>query len=225
MKADAELGVMGGMFDPVHNGHLRGALEAREALGLDHVRLVPCGTPAHRGGPHADCGHRLAMLRLACRGQEGLEVDARECERAGTSYTFDTLSSLQAEFPRARLYLLLGSDAFNSLPTWYRWREIFGLAHVVVIARPGWEPETGGELGAEAGPRRVQTVAELRKAPAGHVLYLEQTPLEISSSQIRELISTGRPASFLLPQAVLDYIRDHHLYRGKGDAPHSLTGR
>lgn len=213
MKPGADIGVMGGMFDPVHNGHLRGALEACDALGLDEVRLVPCGTPAHRGGAQADCAARLAMLRLACQGQEGFEVDPRECERRGTSYTFDTLSSLKDEFPDARLFLLLGIDAFNSLPTWHRWREIFSLAHVVVIARPGWELEAGGELGAEAKPRLARAPAELKDARSGKVLCWEQTPLAISSSHVRELISYGKSARYLLPETVWDYIQANHLYK------------
>src|SRR5690606_11315455 len=108
--------------------------------------------------------------------------------------------------------LLLGVDAFNSLPTWHRWREIFDLAHVVVLARPGWALETGGELGREAAPRLARSVAELRAAPHGRVLRWEQTPLEISSGYVRALISAGKSARYLLPDAVLDYIRANRLY-------------
>lgn len=207
-----DIGVMGGMFDPVHNGHLRMAIEALEGLALEELRLIPCGAPPHRGSARGDCAARLEMLRLACAGEPGLTVDARECERGGTSYTFDTLVSLKRDFPAARLFLLLGADAFNILPTWHRWEEIFNLAHLVVMNRPGWKPGREGVLGDVLHQRLARGVEELKDAPCGGLLLWEMSPVAISSSQVRELINAGKSARYLLPDTVWNYIRDNRLY-------------
>lgn len=206
------VGVLGGMFDPVHHGHLRTALEVLESLPLDQMRLVPCGTPAHRAPTRASCARRIDMLRLATRGEPRFVVDTRECEREGVSYMVDTLSSLKREEPERRLFLLLGTDAFNGLPGWKRWRELFELAHLVVLARPGWELQAGEPLSGEYEARRVRGAEALMQREAGAVLCYELTPLMISSSHIREVISSGKSARYLLPEQVCDYIDDHRLY-------------
>ena len=131
------LGILGGTFDPVHWGHVELAREVRAALGLSAVRFVPAGDPPHRAAPVATAAHRLEMVELAIEGFEGLEVDAREIARSGRSYTVLTLEDLRAEAPERPLALIVGADAFAGLPTWHRWTELFALAHLVVVARPG----------------------------------------------------------------------------------------
>ena len=131
------LGVFGGTFDPIHCGHLELARELRETLGLSAIRFVPAGDPPHRSAPAASAAQRLAMVELAVANHPGLEVDAREIERTGRSFTVTTLEELRREDGRRALALVVGADAFLGLPTWHRWREIFGLAHLVVVARPG----------------------------------------------------------------------------------------
>ncbi|ROR34866.1 nicotinate-nucleotide adenylyltransferase [Inmirania thermothiophila] len=208
------IGLLGGTFDPVHVGHLRAALEAREALGLEAVRLIPNARPPHRGLPAAPAPARLAMVRLACAGEPGLAADGRELARAGPSYTVDTLISLRRELGARRpLCLLLGADAARGLASWHRWRELFALAHLVVLRRPGqaaWE----GAAGAELAARRADGAAALAAAPAGRVLELEIPLLEVSASDIRRRIAAGRSVRFLVPDPVLDYIRRHGLYAG-----------
>ena len=135
--ADSALGILGGTFDPIHYGHLELARELCEALAFSAVRLVPAGDPPHRHVPVASANHRLAMVELAIAGNPGLEVDAREVLRQGPSYTIETLEELRAEDPPRALALIVGADAFLGLPAWHRWRELFDLAHVVVVARPG----------------------------------------------------------------------------------------
>ena len=197
------IAILGGTFDPVHIGHLRVAWEAADAFDT-HVRLVPAQVPPHRPAPIANARQRLRMLELALAGQSRLSVDARELDRDGPSYTVDTLHSLRAEFGAERsLILLLGADAFAGLPAWHRWRELFELAHIAVLTRPGHVAACTPELAAEVDPRRVEQTAKLRQTPAGSVTELPVTPLEISASHIRALLAAGSEPHWLLPESLL----------------------
>ncbi len=138
------IGVLGGTFDPVHFGHLRPALEVRQALGLEELRLIPLRQAVHRSQPQASPEQRLAMLRLAVQGAEGLRIDDRELRRVGESYTYDTLVDLRAELgPAVGLCLLVGGDAFRGFLTWHRPDDILSLAHLIVMRRPGGADEGG----------------------------------------------------------------------------------
>lgn len=211
------LGVFGGTFDPVHFGHLRLAEEAREQLRLPGVRWIPAGQPPHRGTPRVTAGQRLAMVRLATAGNPGFEVDAAEVEAARPSYTVTTLERLRAECgPLRPLVLLVGADAFAGLPSWHRWRDLLGLAHIAVSHRPGFPVAADslpGELAAEFTGRRLPGINELHASPAGGIFTFAMTQLAISATQIRQLLVDGCSPRYLLPEAVLDYIQSHHLYR------------
>lgn len=206
------IGVLGGTFDPVHNGHLRAAVEAREELGLDQLRLLPAGDPPHRPDPLASARQRLEMLRLATRCCPGLEVDDREVRRAGPSFMVDTLTEMRSEAGGAPLLLLIGQDAANALDGWHRWQDLFDLAHLVVMRRPDAHFSCAGELRRQIEMRRVDKAEQLHQATAGCVLALEITQLDISSTLIRELFARGRSPRFLLPDAVIDYILEGRLY-------------
>jgi nicotinate-nucleotide adenylyltransferase len=206
------LGIFGGTFDPIHFGHLRTAFELLHALGLAEVRFVPAGQPPHRDVPLCDAMHRLAMVRAATADQPGFVVDDREIHRDGPSYTVTTLRELRAGAPARPLCLIVGMDAFLGLPQWHEWRAVLELAHVVVAHRPGWAaPETGilGDLLAARGTARVE---ELHAAPAGRILVRPVTQLEISSTDLRDLIVSGRDPRYLLPDAVRAIIRDTGCY-------------
>jgi nicotinate-nucleotide adenylyltransferase len=218
------IALLGGTFDPVHYGHLRFADAVRRALGLTEVRLVPARDPPHRGSPSAPAADRLAMLRLAVTEFPGLVVDDRELRRAGKSYTVDTLTDLRRDYPDHPLLLLLGADAFRGLPTWHRWRELFDLAHLVVVERPGVDLEAAlpAPLLAIWRERRVTDQGSLFLRPAGAILMQGIAPLDVSATAIREHFSKGAGAALmgrgLLPPAVLAYIDRHHLYRPRSDA-------
>ena len=214
------LGVFGGTFDPIHYGHLRTASEMLQALRFDEVRFMPCGNPPHRETPHADAILRLEMVRVATEGQYGFVVDDRELHREGPSYSVDTLSALRKEFPLWSIGLIIGMDAFLKLPKWHHWTEILQLAHIVVAHRPGWRaPDTGplGELLADRGTHRI---GDLHQENAGHIYIHDVTQLEISSSDIRELVSMGKDPRFLLPDEVCDVIENSGCYvRSREDQP------
>ena len=192
------LAVFGGTFDPIHLGHLSVAWEASELLDAD-VCLMPARIPPHRPPPVATAEQRVAMLRVALRGQSRLHLDTRELTRNGPSYTVDTLHALRAEYGSRSLILLIGADAFANLATWHRWRELFALAHLGVLSRPGVSPTLPIELESEVAERRVTEPAMLRDLPAGKVIRLAVTPLEISATRIRELLAAGRDPRYLLP--------------------------
>ncbi len=216
----APVGIFGGTFDPVHYGHLRAALEAREALGLDELLLLPAGVPPHRANPRAPAEHRLAMLRLATAGHPELRVDDREVRREGHSYMVDTLSEIRREYPASALMLVIGQDAANEFDSWRRWETILELAHLVVMRRPESRVAWSGKLASAMESRMVERPEQLRRQTAGRVLPVELTQLAISSTDIRHRLKSGRSPGFLLPDPVIDYIRNHGLYfageAGKG---------
>ncbi len=216
------IGVFGGTFDPIHYGHLRTAFEMLQALSFDEVRFIPCGDPPHRGTTFADADSRFEMVRVATEDQPGFVIDDRELRRDGPSYTVETLETLRAEFPERSMGLIIGMDAFLGLPRWHRWTEILNLAHIVVAHRPGWKaPDIGplGEMITATGTHRVQ---DLHDATHGRLHIHAVTQLEISSTEIRDLIAAGRDPRFLMPDAVRDVIAGNRCY---GELDETMLGR
>ncbi len=207
------IGVFGGTFDPIHYGHLRTAYELLRKLRLPEVRFLPCGTPPHREEPVADAQQRLAMVQMATAGQPGFIVDDRELHRAGPSYSVDTLIDLRAEYPSRSLCLIVGMDAFLSLPKWYQWRQVLELSHIVVAHRPGWRAPDLGPLGELLMDRGTGTVEDLHDARAGSIFIHAVTQLEISSTGLRTLIAEGGDPRFLMPDGVRDVIEKSGCYR------------
>jgi len=210
------IGILGGTFDPVHFGHLRPALEVRQALGLDEIRLIPCREPPHRPPPVAAPQQRLAMLRAAIDGHTGFVIDERELGREGPSYTLDTLVSMHADIKGADLCLLAGMDAFLGLTSWHRWHELIDHCHIIVMTRPGATFPERGELGTFIGLHRVLDPAMLRAQSAGLLYFQEVSQLDISGTHIRALLGRGEAADFLLPDSVLSIIREQDLYTTGG---------
>jgi len=157
------------------------------------------------------------MLALALAAQPeftaaGFRIDERELTRTGPSYTVDTLQSLRTEWGAQSIGLLLGMDAFLTLPTWHRWQELIGLAHLVVLRRPGWATAGVPEWAAD---RLATAATELFARPAGAIWFQDVTPRDISSTRIREFLAEGRSVTGLLPEVVRDYIESQQLYREK----------
>lgn len=213
-----KIGIFGGTFDPVHIGHLRLALELKQQLGLDEMRLVPCHKPPHRDAPQVSSDQRVEMLRIALRSCPELQLDERELQRDKPSYTYDTLRELRAEVgEEVSLVLCMGEDAFAGLSTWYRWQELIQLAHIVVVARPGWNmAETGRALSEDLREllhKHQRDLKSLDYDAAGTIVQQSPRLLAISSSEIRQQIKAGKSAQFLVCDAVWDYIARHNLYR------------
>jgi len=214
------IGILGGTFDPLHFGHLRLAQELVEGLALGEVRFIPAGLPPHRAQPFASPQHRLKMASLGIAGNPLFSLDEREIFKPTPSYTVETLLDLRRELGAMRpLCLFMGADAFLGLATWHRWRELFGLAHIVVAQRPGVAGITRAaatlpaELLDALNRRLVNEPEALLDAPSGAVFVHPVTALDISATQIRSDLAAGRSPRYLLPDAVLDYIQTNGLYK------------
>mgnify|MGYP001306783493 FL=1 len=194
----ARIGVFGGSFDPPHFGHLALAEWARTELALDRVLFVPAGEPPHkRRGSLSPAKHRLAMTRLAVRGNPAFGVCTLETRRRGASYTADSLRALASATPRAHWHLLMGADMFATFDTWHEPDEIARLAVLVVALRPG--------VPARRGTRRVRGGRK--------VIWLTNPGLEVSSSALRARAARGMGLRYLVPDSVARYATRHGLYR------------
>ncbi len=207
------IGILGGTFDPVHYGHLRSALEVKDIFGLDEVRLIPSANPPHRQQPATSAKMRRQMLALAIKNQPGLKVDTRELDRYDVdkipSYMVDTLESLRQEFPTEPLLLFIGTDAFKYLTGWHQWQRLFDYAHIVVMTRPGFEIDVLDDF---FKARLTQEINSLSQTVAGKLYFSQVTQLDISATAIRGIIADKQNPVFLLPDAVIEYIKQHKLY-------------
>jgi len=207
------IGIFGGTFDPIHLGHLRVAEEFAESLTLDRVLMMPAGLPSHRGElPSASAEDRLKMLRLAVAGNPVFEVDDIEMNRSGPSFTLDTLKDLMAAGGEKQFYLALGADAYREISTWHQPLEVLTSVHIVVLTRPGFDPDLLGPL-----PGQLKDVFE--EGTGGYVsssgttlTALSVSSLDISGSRIRALVSRGSSIRYLVPDSVLEYIHRNGLY-------------
>jgi len=211
----APIGILGGTFDPIHNGHLRLAVEAQEQCGLSAVHFIPSGTPPHRNTPRASAADRLHMVQLAVHNNPAFLADQRESYRTDACYTADTLAALREELGMQQpLCLLLGSDAFALLHTWHTWQRLFELAHIVVMQRPG---QPLGNAMANADPallreyttRLAPSPQLLHESPCGHIAVLNIPALEISATDIRRRCAEGKNIHALVPDSVASFIQTH----------------
>jgi nicotinate-nucleotide adenylyltransferase len=185
------VGLLGGSFDPVHHGHLIVARVAQETLGLDEVRFLPAREQPFKLGRHgASAADRAVMLELAIAGSPGFALERAELDRAGPSYTVDTLEVLRAREPAARFTVLLGADAAAELSAWHRAADLPNLARIVVFGRPGTP--------VPASPLIAGTI----EVPA----------VDISATEIRRRAAAGLPVRYWVPDAVAEYMVRHRLY-------------
>lgn len=208
------LGVFGGTFNPVHYGHLRSAMELVERLEFARLHLMPSAQPPLRDVPLCSAEHRANMVSLAVEGEPRLVCDQRELARTGPSYTIDSLIELRNENGSdCSLSMVVGCDALLAIDRWHRWEELLEWAHIVVLARPGWALPDTGPIATWLQAHSAENAGQLRSLPAGKILLQELRPLAISATEIRTLLAEGKSARYLMPQSVLEYIEEHHLYR------------
>lgn len=207
------IGILGGTFDPVHHGHLRLAVQLRDQLGLSSVRLVPSARPPHRETPGATPGQRAKWIRVAITDEPGLILDDRELIRPGLSYTIDTLISFRQEFPETPLCLVTGSDVFAQLDTWHRWQELLDYCHIIKVPRPGLKHTDSSAVAEWVEGKYVDTPASLGEQLNGFVYEAHFPLLEISGTDIRQIIARGHSPRFLLPLRIWEDIEDIGAYQ------------
>ena len=199
------LGVLGGTFDPIHNGHLAAAAAAQHALSLESIVLIPSRIPPHRADPvGASAEHRLAMTRLAAADRPGWAASDIELGREGPSYTYDTLVALGR--PGSQLFFIIGADAFAEIATWSRYPAVMDLANFVVVSRPG--------ITLDSLRERVPSAFRRHSAADTRVILVAADTPDVSSTHIRRRVQTGEPIAGLVPDSVAAYIAAHRLYLG-----------
>lgn len=206
------IGILGGTFDPVHFGHLRLALEITEILDLAEVRLIPCCEPVHKQNSMASAKDRLAMLELACAEYKKLKVDDREIVRGPPSYMLPTLQSLRKDFPDTPLCLIMGTDAYLNLDTWYQWEKLLDYAHIIIAVRPGVKFLPNTVLDNLRQEKNLADLQGLYDQKAGSIYLQTITALDITATAIRSQVSAGISPQFLLPESVWQYICQKNLY-------------
>ncbi|WP_167142129.1 nicotinate-nucleotide adenylyltransferase [Canibacter zhoujuaniae] len=186
------IGVMGGTFDPIHHGHLVAASEVAHSYGLDEVIFVPTGRPWQKSGVSPG-EHRYLMTVIATASNPQFTVSRVDIDRAGPTYTVDTLRDLRQQFPDDELFFITGADAIAQILNWKDVEEIWGLAHFIAVSRPGHELSLSGLSG-------------------DNVSLLEVPAMAISSTDCRSRVKQGHPVWYLVPDGVVQYIAKHRLY-------------
>jgi nicotinate-nucleotide adenylyltransferase len=225
------LGVLGGTFDPIHQGHLDAATAAAEALRLSSVLLVPAGTPPHRAdAPVASSWHRFAMAALAAAMRPELKVSDIELRRGGPSYTAGTLAALHREgWGPLQLFFITGADAFAEIASWHDYPTVLNGARFVVVTRPGVPAASLRQVLPDLAERMLEVRPGSGAAPAPArqpclpaVFLVDAPTADVSSSDIRQRLASGRPIAGLVPPAVEAHILRHDLYRPRGIAADHL---
>lgn len=196
------IGLFGGTFDPIHNGHLHIARSFADELDLESVILLPAGDPYHKTAPRTAAHHRLAMAEIAAQADSRLAVSNCDIVRQGATYTHDTVQIFRQHFPAAELWLLIGMDSLLQLHTWHRWQNLVRQCRIAAAPRPS------SSLAQAPAPLQSWLAEAL---PQGRLHILQAEPLPISSSQIRQQLATEHTSPDI-PPAVLSYIRQHQLY-------------
>lgn len=201
LPAPQRIGLLGGTFDPPHIGHLVLAQEALVQLELDKVLLVPAGQPPHKVGRSISAVEdRLAMLERSIADNPIFGISRVDLDRPGPHFTVDMLALILRKEPGSLLYFIMGADSLADLLTWHQPRRIAELAKLVVMRRPGREPD-------------IAALAEAVPGITGRVYYIDAPLLEISSTDLQSRVRQGLPVRYLIPDRVIEYIQDHDLYR------------
>ncbi len=207
------VGILGGSFDPVHNGHLFIAQQCLDFLNLDHIQFIPSGNPPHREMPKAGIADRRNMLELALNNNPNFVINDCELKKDSKSYTYETLVELRKNNPNLKYFLIIGYDAFLGFVSWYRWQDIFDLCHVVIASRNQEKIKIKDiSLTNVISERQITDKLLFNKIATGKIFKLELPLIDISSTNIRSEIKRGKKINDLVPSAVAQYIYQHHLY-------------
>ncbi len=208
--------MLGGSFDPVHNGHVALGEYFVKLFAPDSLRVIPAGNPWQKDGLQASAQDRVEMLHCAFDKQTlPIQFDLQEIRRDTATYTIDTLRAIRAEVgAETSLMFLIGADQLQHLDTWQEWRQLFDYAHICAASRPGFAidaTQVSPAVTAEFA-RRAGTPEQIRNTPHGLSYLAENLAVDISATEIRAALNRGERPETLVPRGVLDYIEQHHLY-------------
>lgn len=211
---EPRFGILGGTLDPIHCGHLAAAAAARDAFDLSRVLVLPSRIPPHRPvQPVASAFHRFAMASLAVTGMPRLEASDDELRSDGPSYTADTLDRRHAAGATAsQIFFITGADAFAEIESWYRFPEVLDLAHFVVVSRPGVASAAMRERLPALADRYCEPTRSGAMPSRPSVFLVDAPTPDVSSTDVRDRLRTGRSISGLVPRGVETHIHRHHLY-------------
>ncbi len=209
----ARIGVLGGSFDPIHFGHIKPCLKIAEQYQLDAIRLIPCKVSPFKEGVFTSAQHRWNMVSMIAANSDLFVADARELERDSPSYTYETLLDLKSELPSdSKIFWIMGLDALIDFPRWYHSDDIMQLCHVLVLQRPGYQlPVNDPWLSSYIS----NDFEKLVNNDFGHIYITDVEMLDISSTQIRDLVVEGKQPKYLMPGGVWNYIKRHNLYQNE----------
>lgn len=208
----AGIGILGGTFDPIHNGHIQIAEIILKTLQLERIEFIPSFQPPHRHQPIASAADRLAMVKLAIQSHPNFHANEIEIAREGISYSVDTLTALRKQIPDQPLCFILGADAFSAFHRWHEWRKIASLVHLIIVDRPSAEPPSDPEIQTLLHENQTRNLTDLQKNIAGKIYYLDNSLIDISATKIRYAIQSGEKDIRGLDKAVQNYIIDHNIY-------------
>lgn len=207
--------IYGGTFDPVHNGHLELIEQMRLLAPSIVIRVIPCAVPALKKLPGTSFKQRCEMLELALKNFSNIEIDQREAEREGASYTIDTIEELKKEHPEKLLTLVMGADSINDIQKWHRWESLSNFCHLLVFNRPGFDDSEIRASIRSSGFKLFDDFDNLKKTDTGGAFYAQMPEKQESSTEIRQSSSLSGAASYMLPESVIEYIRKNRLYTGE----------
>ncbi|ASM49466.1 nicotinate-nucleotide adenylyltransferase [Pseudoalteromonas espejiana DSM 9414] len=207
------IAIFGGTFDPVHLGHINMATQCVNAFNLNTLYFMPCALPAHKAAPGISTEHRINMLNAAIAPYSFFQLDLRELNRTGPSYSLLSLQELRAEHPTTPIIFLIGMDSFNNLDKWYEWQAITQLCHIVVYQRPGQLCNPRPALNTYMLNAQTNDAQQLEYTPFGKLYFLPGETLDAASSSIREQLKKTNKNNELLPDSVSHYIEQHQLYQ------------
>lgn len=211
------IALLGGSFDPIHNGHMALAMYFVQHLKPDELRIIPAGNPWQKDNPRSSSDDRVAMVQCAFAEQKiPVTIDLQEIQRHTATYSIDTLRAIRAEVgPEASLVFMLGADQLLQLDTWKEWQRLFDYAHICAASRPGFSVDAAqiSQAVALECKSRAGTLEQIRNTPHGLIYLASDLAVDVSSTQIRSALRNGNRPDALVPHAVLNYIKQHQLYK------------
>ena len=208
------IAIMGGTFDPIHNGHIETARETAIWLNVDKLFLLPAHIPPHKNSTTANALHRETMVSIICQQYPLFQLDNRELKRQSSSYTVTSLQEIKQEQPESTIFFIIGMDSLLSFTTWHQWEKILTLCHIVVNIRPGYElNEINMATKQLLQAHQIQDLKEIKQQETGKIIFHQNQSLDISSSEIRHQLLNNKFDKNHLAESVHHYIIQENLYQ------------